>query len=103
MAITPVVVDPAVVATALTSTLMPVEPVEPSPMVRLISPVVAVWSAVWAGRLGLLGGVSAVHGEGDADDEAGAGAAQPEHGGGDFVGPAEPADGLVGQRFGGVE
>jgi hypothetical protein len=35
-----------------------------------------------------VGGVAAVDGEGDADDEAGAGAAQPEHGGGDFFGGA---------------
>src|SRR5213083_2459805 len=40
-------------------------------------------------------GVTAVDGQGDADDEARAGAAQPQHRGGDLVGFAEAVDRLV--------
>ena len=48
-----------------------------------------------------LGGVATVDGERDADDEAGARAAQPENGGGDFVCLTKASDGLVckGLRF----
>src|SRR5215211_2149256 len=49
------------------------------------------------------GGVATVDGECDADDETGAGAAEPEDGGGDFVGSAEPADRLVGYGVGHAE
>src|SRR5215212_10433018 len=51
--------------------------------------------------VGLLCGVAAVDGEGDAGDESGAGAGEPQHGSGDLFGGAEPVDGLVG--FGDVE
>src|SRR4051794_40818653 len=44
---------------------------------------------------GSLCGVPAVDGEGDAEDEAGAGAAQPQHAGCDLVGPPEATDGLI--------
>src|SRR5206468_11655614 len=49
------------------------------------------------------GGVAAVDGQRDADDEAGAGAAQPEHGGGHLLRAAETPDGLVGGGLGAVE
>jgi hypothetical protein len=48
-------------------------------------------------------GVAAVHGQGDADDEAGSGTAQPQHRRGDLVGPAESGDRLVGDGLGHVE
>ena len=47
----------------------------------------------WSSRSA--GGVAAVDGQGDADDEARAGAAQPQDGGGDLVGATEPADRLA--------
>ena len=45
---------------------------------------------------GSAGGVAAVDGKGDADHEARAGAAQPQHGGGDLLTAAEAADRLTG-------
>src|SRR5436190_518345 len=50
-----------------------------------------------------LGGVATVDWEGDADDEAGAGAAEPEHRGGDLVDATETSDGLVAKRLGHVQ
>ena len=48
-------------------------------------------------------GVAAVDGQRDADDEAGAWTAKPQHGGGDLFGFAESVDGLAGDGFGEVE
>ncbi len=49
---------------------------------------------------GSAGGVAAVDGERDADHEARAGAAQPQHRGGDLVTAAEAADRLTGDGVG---
>src|SRR3954451_1942696 len=49
------------------------------------------------------GGVAAVDRQCDSDDEAGAGAAQPQHGRGDLLRLTEPVDRLVGDRFVGVQ
>lgn len=65
------------------------------------------WAATPGGAGGnvrLLGGVAAVDGEEDADDEAGAGTARPQDGGlGHLLGGAEASDGLVGFGFGAIE
>ena len=45
----------------------------------------------------LIGRLSAVDGEGAPTTKLASGAAEPEHGRGDFVGGAEASDGLVGQ------
>jgi len=50
-----------------------------------------------------LGGVAAIDGAGDADDETGAGAAQPEDGSGDLLALAEAADRCRGGSLGPVE
>jgi hypothetical protein len=50
-----------------------------------------------------LGGVAAVDGKGDADDETCSGAAQPQHGCGDLLGVSEAADRCRGGGFGVVE
>lgn len=54
-------------------------------------------------RLSLAGDVAAVHGEGDAYDEARSGTAQPQDGLGDLLGRTEAIDGLVGLGLGAVE
>jgi hypothetical protein len=50
-----------------------------------------------------LGGVASVDGECDSDDEAGAGAAQPQDGCGDLLAMAEAADRSPGGRLGPVD
>src|SRR5258705_7047031 len=47
-------------------------------------------------RRGSARGVAAVDGQGDADDEAGAGTAQPQHGGGALLGLTPAVDGVIG-------
>src|SRR5947207_12035105 len=60
-----------------------------------------VWSAVQMDPMSssrtasaLLGGQASIHSQGLASDEGRAGAAQPEHGCSNLVGPADPADGM---------
>jgi len=50
-----------------------------------------------------LGGVPAIDGQGDPDDEPGVGTAEPQYGGGDLLRSAEPVDGLVGDGLGQVQ
>src|SRR3954469_21188337 len=57
------------------------------------------YTASWKALPVSMRGVTAVHGEGMADYETGAGAAQPQHGSGDLLRPAETPDRLIAHDF----